>query len=57
MTYAHGVEWLRHNIQEVEEESWDDLQELRELHALGARYRGELEDAQGMVEQDRKSVV
>ena len=40
MTYAHGVEWLRHNIQEVEEESWDDLQELR----------GELEDAQGMVE-------
>ena len=48
--YAHDVEWLRHNIQEVEEESWDNMEELRELHALGARYRGELEDAQGMVE-------
>ena len=48
--YAHDVDRLRHNIQDVEEESWDDMEELRELHALGAHYRGELEDVQGMVE-------
>ena len=48
--YARDVERLRYDIECIEEEEWDDMQELNELHALGARYRGVLEDTQGMVD-------
>ena len=48
--YARDVERLLYDTECIEEEEWDDMQGLNELHALGARYRGVLEDTQGMVD-------